>query len=279
MLFSAVLALRSMQRWMKSGHFLLVLGWSVESQFTHLTSFSDGQLGVLWLPAHVPQVSLFALQEHAICPHFWHLRHCIGSFLSLRARRQVLLMYMPSFRSLFAAVGEVSVNIACAKLWKGLPLAIGLIHLADVIVPTGILLSSSVKRRVSLSSNAVHTGTNGTTRLYILSLIVSAPPVASANFCQCSCCLVQSTASLLGSSSSMPPFLRMNNDLIFKSGPLSLISSSTDWKRVTISSCKHNCFLIGWSPARSMRSCLSLVAAFALACVEDAKYVDRQLCQ
>ena len=68
-LFSSVLALRAMQRWMKSEHFLLELEWLVESQLMHLTSFSEGQSGILWLPAHVPQVSLSALHDRAMWPH------------------------------------------------------------------------------------------------------------------------------------------------------------------------------------------------------------------
>lgn len=123
---------------------------------------------------------------------------------------------------MLAADGDVSENIACTNCWKGFHLAIGLIHLAEAIVFAGILLSSSMNRSVSLSSRAVQIGMNGTTRLYSLSLMLSLPPVALMNLCRRSGCLAHSTASLLESSSSIPPFLSWNKDLIFKSGPFSL---------------------------------------------------------
>ena len=79
-------------------------------------------------------------------------------------------------------------------------------------------LSFSMLRRVESSSMAIHIGTKGTTILNDLSLMVSFPPVASANLWRVPLCLIQLAASLLGSSRRIPPFDSILSALIVVSG-------------------------------------------------------------
>ena len=167
--------------------------------------------------------------------------------------------------SLLASEGDVSDSIAWAKRWKASRLLGGLIHLALVMEPSGSSLSFSMFHRVVSSSSAIQIGVKGTTMLKDLSLMVSFPPVACANFWRGSFCLIQFAVSLLGSSSRIPPLVSILSALIVASGLSGVWMSATAfWKVVSTSSRERHCFLMGWSSSRSRRICLSLMAALAL---------------
>ena len=123
------------------------------------------------------------------------------------------------------AVSGVDIwNIAWATRCAFSLLRGGLIQRAAIMQPKGRSLSSSIALRVSGSSMAVLVGTNGMTMLYVLLLIVSSLPDAVASFLQFVPIFSHCAASLLESSSRVPPLWSTVRDFRLRSGVVSLSS-------------------------------------------------------
>jgi hypothetical protein len=116
-------------------------------QLTHLclSGFSSLHSAVLCPCPHVPHVSSPS-QFAAMCRvlSFWHLRHRLGSFLSLLAHVHFPAMISPSRMLMFAASIVMNFAIRCAVCCPGVCLCTGLTHLVDSSVLEGILESRSI---------------------------------------------------------------------------------------------------------------------------------------
>jgi len=119
----------------------------------------------------------------------------------------------------------------------------GLIQRAAIMQLKGRSLSSSIALRVSFSSMAVLVGTNSMMMLYVLLLIVRSPPDAVASFLQFIPIFSHCAASLLESSSRVPPLWSTVRDFRLRSGVVSsAMLVSLVWNIVISSFCVHICF-------------------------------------
>lgn len=103
---------------MKVGHWLLLVGWSVDPHGVHLYVSVLLHMEVQCSCPQKPQVSIVSLQSLAMCPYFWHLLQTPGDFVSFWMQRWELWMNAGPVMSELAVPGVEQKILRLANFWS-----------------------------------------------------------------------------------------------------------------------------------------------------------------